>query len=91
MIFNYAEDIFRSAGYDISIVLKNIAWTGSVNLAFTFVALGFVERIGRKPLMLTDAVGLAILYFILGGCYHYHVTGWPVRECKKSCFRVNCY
>ena len=22
---------------------------------------------------------------------HYHVTGWPVRECKKSCFRVNCY
>ena len=78
VIFNYAEEIFHSAGYDISNVLKNIAWTGSVNLAFTFVALGFVDRIGRRPLMLTGAAGLAVLYFILGGCYHFHVTGWPV-------------
>lgn len=78
VIFNYAEEIFRSAGYDISSVLKNIAWTGSVNLAFTFVSLGFVDRIGRRPLMLTGAAGLALLYFILGGCYHFHVTGWPV-------------
>src|SRR6266704_6363047 len=27
VIFNYAEEIFRAAGYDISTVLKNIAWT----------------------------------------------------------------
>jgi sugar porter (SP) family MFS transporter len=33
VIFNYAEEIFHAAGYDISTVLKNIAWTGSVNLA----------------------------------------------------------
>ena len=46
VIFNYAEEIFRAAGYDISDVLKNIAWTGSVNLAFTFVALGVVDRAG---------------------------------------------
>src|SRR6185312_10537371 len=54
-IFNYAEEIFRSAGYDISMVLKNIAWTGSVNLLFTFVALGTVDRVGRRPLMLFGA------------------------------------
>ena len=46
VIFNYAEEIFRAAGYDISSVLKNIAWTGSVNLVFTFVALGAVDRRG---------------------------------------------
>jgi len=28
VIFNYAEEIFKAAGYDISSVLKNIAWTG---------------------------------------------------------------
>ena len=55
VIFNYAEEIFRSAGFDISAVLKNIAWTGSVNLAFTFVALGVVDRGGRRPLMLFDS------------------------------------
>ena len=38
VIFNYAENIFHAAGYDIANVLKNIAWTGSVNLLFTFAA-----------------------------------------------------
>ena len=62
VIFNYAEEIFNAAGYDISDVLKNIAWTGSVNLAFTFVALGVVDRGGRRPLMLFGAAGLAVIY-----------------------------
>ena len=78
VIFNYAEDIFRAAGYDISSVLKNIAWTGSVNLAFTFVALGFVDRCGRRPLMLLGSFGLAAVYGVLGLCYHLQVTGLPM-------------
>lgn len=77
-IFNYAEEIFRQAGYDISSVLKNIAWTGSVNLAFTFVALGTVDRLGRRPLMLFGAVGLAVIYAILGACYHAGMQGFPL-------------
>ncbi|MEN9841653.1 MAG: hypothetical protein RL376_1453 [Verrucomicrobiota bacterium] len=78
VIFNYAEDIFSAAGYDISSVLKNIAWTGSVNLAFTFVALGFVDRAGRRPLMLLGSFGLAAVYGVLGFCYYTHVTGLPM-------------
>jgi len=78
VIFNYAEEIFRNAGYDLSSVLKNIAWTGSVNLAFTFVALGFVDRAGRRPLMLLGSFGLAAIYGVLGFCYHAKVTGMPV-------------
>lgn len=77
-IFNYAEEIFKAAGYDISTVLKNIAWTGSVNLVFTFVALGTVDRLGRRPLMLLGAAGLAVIYVAMGYCYHSHVQGWPV-------------
>jgi sugar porter (SP) family MFS transporter len=78
VIFNYAEEIFRAAGYDISSVLKNIAWTGSVNLLFTFVALGTVDRGGRRPLMLFGAAGLAVIYVALGGCYAAGVQGWPM-------------
>ena len=77
-IFNYAQEIFREAGYDISNVLKNIAWTGSVNLAFTFVALGTVDRLGRRPLMLFGAAGLAVIYTILGFCYHAGMQGLPL-------------
>jgi sugar porter (SP) family MFS transporter len=78
VIFNYAEEIFKAAGYDISTVLKNIAWTGSVNLAFTFVALGVVDRGGRRPLMLFGAAGLGVLYVVLGFCYHSGVQGLPM-------------
>jgi len=78
VIFNYAEEIFKAAGYDISTVLKNIAWTGSVNLAFTFVALGVVDRGGRRPLMLFGAGGLAVIYTAMGFCYHDGVKGLPM-------------
>jgi sugar porter (SP) family MFS transporter len=78
VIFNYAEEIFRAAGYDISSVLTNIAWTGSVNMVFTFVALGTVDRAGRRPLMLLGAAGLAIIYTAMGLCYAKHLQGLPV-------------
>lgn len=78
VIFNYAEEIFRAAGYDISSVLKNIAWTGSVNLIFTLFALALVDRIGRRPLMLFGASSLMVIYAILGLCYHLHIQGWPM-------------
>ena len=78
VIFNYAEEIFKAAGYDISSVLSNIAWTGSVNLVFTFVALGTVDRLGRRPLMLFGATGLALIYAAMGYCYANAVHGLPV-------------
>src|SRR5271154_1323177 len=78
VIFNYAEEIFHAAGYDLSTVLQNIAWTGSVNLAFTFVALGVVDKLGRRPLMLFGAAGLAVIYVGLSYGYHSHVQGLPM-------------
>jgi sugar porter (SP) family MFS transporter len=89
VIFNYAEEIFRGAGYDISSVLKNIAWTGSVNLAFTFVAFGMVDRGGRRPLMLLGSAGLAVIYVAMGLCYHNHVQGWPMLVLVLAA--IGCY
>ena len=78
VIFNYATKIFAAAGYDISDTLKNIAWTGSVNLAFTFVALGLVDKRGRRPLMLFGSIGLAAIYTVMGFCYYNGVKGGPM-------------
>jgi len=78
VIFNYAEEIFHRAGYDISSVLKNIAWTGSVNLVFTVFALGIVDKGGRRPLMLFGSAALAVIYTAMGFCYHSNVQGLPV-------------
>jgi sugar porter (SP) family MFS transporter len=89
VIFNYAEEVFRAAGYDISDVLKNIAWTGSVNLLFTFVALGLVDRRGRRPLMLFGAAGLALIYTAMGVCYRSNVKGWPMLVLVLAA--IGCY
>lgn len=69
VIFNYAGEIFTQAGYNMDDTLTSIMATGSVNLLFTFVALGAVDRLGRKPLMIFGYVGLAVLYVALGACY----------------------
>ncbi|MBI9017720.1 MAG: sugar porter family MFS transporter [Phycisphaerae bacterium] len=75
VIFNYAEDIFREAGYTINSTMDNIVKTGIVNLVFTFVAIFTVDKIGRKPLMLVGSGGLAVIYAVFGACYYYNVTG----------------
>jgi sugar porter (SP) family MFS transporter len=89
VIFNYAEEIFTAAGYDISDTLKNIAWTGSVNLLFTFAALAVVDRGGRRILMLLGAIGLAIIYIAMGLCYHQGVKGLPMLLLVLSA--IACY
>ncbi|MCD8395231.1 MAG: sugar porter family MFS transporter [Bacteroidales bacterium] len=75
VIFNYAQEIFQSAGYDVDNTFINIVVTGIANLVFTFVAIYTVDRLGRRALMLIGAGGLAIIYGILGGCYHMHLSG----------------
>lgn len=78
VIFLYAEEVFTAAGYSVSDMLFNVMITGSVNLIFTFVALGLVDRIGRKKLMLIGAGGLAVIYTIVGTLYFTGSTGLPL-------------
>ena len=76
VIFNYAQEIFSDAGYDLGEMLFNIVLTGITNVVFTFVAIYAVDRLGRKKLMLIGAGGLALIYFVLGCCYRIHTTGF---------------
>lgn len=76
VIFNYAQEIFSDAGYDLGEMLFNIVLTGITNVIFTFVAIYSVDKLGRKKLMLLGAGGLAVIYAILGTCYYMHVTGF---------------
>jgi sugar porter (SP) family MFS transporter len=78
IIFNYADEIFTAAGYTVGDMLFNIVITGSVNLLFTFVAIRTVDSWGRRKLMLIGALGLALVYALLGGAYYLEFNGWPV-------------
>lgn len=78
VIFNYAQEIFAQAGYQVSDILFNIVVTGAVNLAFTFVALFTIDRYGRRVLLLTGVSGLLLIYAVLGFFYSLHLHGKPM-------------
>ncbi|MFV0576584.1 MAG: sugar porter family MFS transporter [Vibrio sp.] len=78
VIFNYAQDIFASAGFDINDTLKSIVATGLINLVFTILAIPFVDKIGRRKLMILGSAGLAVIYALMAGAYAMGVLGFPV-------------
>ncbi|MCA1745272.1 MAG: sugar porter family MFS transporter [Bacteroidales bacterium] len=78
VIFNYAEEVFTAAGYSVNDMFINIVITGSVNLVFTIVAMGTVDKWGRRKLMLFGSGALALIYLVLGVFYFLGITGWGV-------------
>ncbi|MEE4116514.1 MAG: sugar porter family MFS transporter [Marinilabiliaceae bacterium] len=78
VIFNYAEEIFTSAGYSVGDMLFNIVITGTVNLVFTLIAMRMVDSLGRRKLMLLGSACLAVIYFLLGGSYFLEIKGFAI-------------
>ena len=75
VIFNYAQEIFVGAGFDVDGMFINIVITGVANVVFTVVALYTIERWGRRTLILLGAGGLSAIYLTLGTCYFLEVKG----------------
>ena len=78
VIFNYAEEVFTSAGYSVGDMLFNIVITGTVNLIFTFLAMRMVDSWGRRKLMLLGSIGLAVIYFMIGSSYFFELKGLAI-------------
>ncbi len=91
ILFNYAEEVYRAAGLGASQILLDIVITGAINLIFTLVAMAFVDRVGRRPLMLIGCCGIAVSHLLAGLAYH---TGWrgiPVLVltlCAIACYAM---
>ena len=75
VIFNYAEEIYRGAGYDLSGVMFNIVITGAINLIFTLLATATVDRLGRRALMLWGTAAMAVLHGLLGAAFYFGIKG----------------
>ncbi len=78
VIFNYAQEIFVGAGFDVDGMFINIVITGIANVIFTIVALYTIERWGRRTLILIGAGGLGLIYLTLGTCYFLEVKGFAM-------------
>jgi MFS family permease len=59
-ILYYLNDIFESAGFSaVSSDMQAVA-IGFTNLVFTIIALALIDKLGRKKLLLTGAIGTAL-------------------------------
>ncbi len=71
----YSTKIFTTAGAGIKDSFSASAVIGLVNLVFTFVAMAFVDRAGRRKLLLTGLAGQVIALSCVGWMFHTHSHG----------------
>ncbi|MCC9185113.1 sugar porter family MFS transporter [Mycolicibacterium mageritense] len=59
VIFYYSNILWEAVGFDESNAFLITVITSVVNIATTLIAIGLVDKIGRKPLLLIGSTGMA--------------------------------
>ena len=92
VLFNYAEEIYRSAGYGVNDIMFNIVITGTINLVFTLFAIGLVDKAGRRILMLIGCAGIGLSHVLIGAAYVLQLKGLAVLVftlCSLGCYGMS--
>jgi SP family arabinose:H+ symporter-like MFS transporter len=69
-IMYYAPEIFKSTGDGSDSALLQTILVGVVNVLFTIVAIKYVDKAGRKGLLMAGSAGMAICLAIIGGAFY---------------------
>src|SRR6185503_952240 len=78
-IIYYSPRIFEMTGLGESSSLLSTAGLGAINFMFTLLAMNFIDRIGRRTLMLIGSFGLIFaLGMVAWSFYGAHFSGWAV-------------
>ncbi|RPA12986.1 sugar porter family MFS transporter [Gordonia sp. OPL2] len=59
-IFYYSTTLWKSVGFDTDQAFTTSVITSAINVGMTFVAILFVDRIGRRKLLLIGSVGMFV-------------------------------
>ena len=77
-IIYYSTKIFASAGVGVNNAFTSSAIIGLVNLLFTFLAIAFVDKAGRRPLLLIGLTVQAVALGVVGAMFHVGYSGLPL-------------
>ncbi|TCD03484.1 sugar porter family MFS transporter [Pedobacter psychroterrae] len=69
-IIYYAPRIFEMAGLGAHSSLLSTVGIGLINFAFTLLALNFIDKVGRRALMLIGSVGLIVSLFLVAFTFY---------------------
>jgi len=75
VIMYYAPEIFKATGSGSSSALMQTIWVGSINLLLTIVAIKYVDKLGRKKLLLIGSAGMAVCLAIVGLAFYTESAG----------------
>jgi SP family xylose:H+ symportor-like MFS transporter len=74
-ILYYAPEIFKRLGSSADVSLLETSVLGVVNLIFTLLAIRFVDKMGRKPLLYVGSIGMSVALAAVGLFIYYEGTG----------------
>lgn len=78
-IIYYGPSILEKAGFKLGDALGGQVTIGIVSMLFTFVAIYFIDRAGRKPLLLWGIGGAVISLLLTSVLFAINISGgWPV-------------
>jgi sugar porter (SP) family MFS transporter len=77
-VLYYAPEIFKAAGAESSRAFNDSVWVGVFFLVFTFVAIGVIDKIGRKPLIIGGTIAMGLSLIVLALAFSMKVTGLPL-------------
>jgi MFS transporter, SP family, sugar:H+ symporter len=69
VIFYYSSSLWQAVGFSEGDAMLTSVINSVVNVAFTLVAIALVDRIGRRPLLLSGAAGMAVSLGTLTLCF----------------------
>lgn len=69
-VFFYAPMIFEQSGIGTDASFSQAILVGLVNLVFTLMAIAFIDKWGRKPLLIFGVSGVAVCMFLLSYGFH---------------------
>jgi SP family arabinose:H+ symporter-like MFS transporter len=76
-IMYYAPEILKKAGFGVNSALMQTVIIGFVNTIFTFVAIKYIDKLGRRTLLLWGVSGMALCLFSIGLLYQLNLTSGP--------------
>jgi sugar porter (SP) family MFS transporter len=77
-VFLYAPKIFAQAGSGLQDSLFQTSFIGLINFFCTFIPIIFVERVGRRPLLLGGVAVMTVVMGWLTWLFHVHASGMVV-------------
>jgi sugar porter (SP) family MFS transporter len=60
VIFYYSTALWHSVGFTEANSMRISSITGVINIVTTLIAIAFVDRFGRKPLLLAGSIGMTL-------------------------------